>query len=393
MGFQVDADRFIDDAYQHDFHSLETSINDANRLLIPAFFFLAEKDPWVSRQAVQSVITNCCIGQTEARTLPGIMHELYENPMIAASVCAETVRIAKRAVERADENTFVRVPSEKGVIARTRLEKRASSKDLKTAEERLFWAEYLEKYSYIIKLQDYWNLLDSIGTRLGSWNKGERILDAGCGIGNFGAFLLVRNLYQALQLRTAAVRRRSWAQYVGVDFVPAAIWQAKGVHTEIYHEFASKVDWLTHGTPLIDFCYAVLDLNTTLPFKDEHFDKIVCNLVLSYLKDPELTLAELLRTLKAGGRIVASSIKPHADLSQIYRNYIAVSRTPEEMEQARLVLNNASLIKYKEAKGLYQFFSESQLEKLLHQAGCENIAVWRSFGDQANVVVGTKPQP
>ena len=392
MGFQVDADRFIDDAYENEFHSLETSMIDASRLSIPSFFFVAEKDPWVSQHAIRSVMSSCPEKTSEFHLLMGIMHDLYENPGVAADTCGEIVRAAKRTVaENSNEIGTVRTPSEKIIVSRSRLEKRASSKDLKTAEERLFWAEYLERYSYIIKLQDYWNLLDLIGSKLGHWNKNERILDAGCGIGNFGAFLLVRNLYQALQLRTASLRRKPWAQYVGVDFVQSAIRQARDLHSEIYGEFAPKVEWVTHGTPLIDFSYSVLDLNVSLPFKDKHFDKIVSNLVLSYVKDPQFTLGEMYRTLREGGRIVISSLKPNADLSQIYRNYISVSRSTQEMEQARMVLSNASLIKHKEAEGFYQFFSEEQLGEFLQKAGCENITSWRSFGDQANIAVGAKP--
>jgi len=392
MGFQVDADRFIEDAYQHSFHSLETAIEDASQLSIPTFFFVAEKDPWVSQEAARSVFSKCPTENKTLHLLPGIMHELYENPLVAADTCCEIVRAAKLSVEgKTNDATPIRIPPEKSIVSRTRLEKRGSSKDLKTAEEKIFWAEYLEKYAYIVKVQDYWNLLDSIGTSLGSWKKGEKVLDAGCGIGNFGTFLLVRHLYQALQLRTASRKRKAWAQYVGVDFIYAAIREAKAVHQDIYQEFGPKVEWMTNGTALIDFSYSILDLDFPLPFKDQHFDKIVSNLVLSYVKDPWFTLGEMYRVLKNGGRIVLSSLKPHADLSQIYRNYVSVSRTTEEMEQARMVLSNAGLIRHKEAEGFYQFFSETQLEEFLHDVGCESITVYRSFGDQANVAIGEKP--
>jgi SAM-dependent methyltransferase len=133
-----------------------------------------------------------------------------------------------------------------------------------------------------------------------------------------------------------------------------------------------------------------LDLNRPLPLKDKHFDKICCNLVVSYLDDPLRTLKGLFRSLKPGGKIVVSSLKPHADLSQIYRDFIQVSRTAEELEQARLVLNNAGMIKHKEAEGYYQFFSETELRDLLVEAGGSHTQVFRSFGDQANVAVAER---
>jgi hypothetical protein len=67
-----------------------------------------------------------------------------------------------------------------------------------------------------------------------------------------------------------------------------------------------------------------------------------------------------------------------------------VSRSAEEIEQARMVLSNAGLIKHKVAEGYYRFFPESKLVDLLRQTGCRTISVYRSLGDQANVAVGEK---
>lgn len=391
MGFQIDADRFIEDAYKNGFRSLETSLKDVTELPIPIFFFVAEKDPWVSQETVQSVFEKSPANFKNVYILPGIMHELFENPVVAADTCFEIVRLAERCADKTSGAAKpIQVPADSVIVARTRLERRASSKDLKTEEEKVFWARYLEKYAYIVNLQDYWNLLDSLGTSLGDSKKGEVILDAGCGIGNFGTFVLVRSLYQALQLRPASLRRKPFAYYIGVDFVEAALQQAKSIQAAIYREFKPKISWATNGPAYVDFSYSLLDLNFPLPFKDKCFDKICCNLVLSYLKDPAFTLRELCRTLKDHGRIVISSLKPHADLSQIFRNYISVSRSAEEIEHARMVLSNAGMIRHKVAEGYYRFFSESELEDLLQQVGCRTLSTFRSFGDQTNVTVGEK---
>jgi alpha-beta hydrolase superfamily lysophospholipase/SAM-dependent methyltransferase len=391
MGFQVDADRFIEDAYKHGFHSIETSLKDVAELSIPTFFFVAEKDPWVSQEAARSVFEKSPADRKKLYIIPGIMHELFENPVVAADTCCEIVRVAGRCVNGAlTAESPIQVPTNKVITTRTRSERRGSPKDLKTDEERIFWAKYLEKYAYIVNLQDYWNLLNSLAASLGDWKSGEMILDAGCGIGNFGTFILVRHLYQSLQLRAGSPGRKPLTYYVGVDFVDPAIQQAKSVQAEIYREFQPKIKWTNNSPSLVDFSYSLLDLNCPLPFKNNCFDKICCNLVLSYVRDPMFTLGELCRILKISGRIVISSLKPYADLSQIYRNYITVSRSAEEIEQARMVLSNAGMIRHKVAEGYYRFFPDSKLEALLQQGGCRTISTFRSLGDQANVAVGEK---
>jgi alpha-beta hydrolase superfamily lysophospholipase/SAM-dependent methyltransferase len=391
MGFQIDADRFIEDAYKHGFHSLETSLKDVAELSIPTFFFVAEKDPWVSQEAVRSVFEKSPAVFKQLYIIPGIMHELFENPTVAGNTCCEIVHATEQCVDGIrSAGSPIQIPSDNIIAARTRLERRGSSKDLNTEEERVFWAKYLEKYAHIVNLQDYWNLLGSLGASLGDWKRGEVILDAGCGIGNFGTFILVHYLYQSLQLRAASLRRKPLAHYIGVDFVEAALQQARSVQAGIYREFKPKIKWVTDRPSMVDFSYSLLDLNCRLPFKNKCFDKICCNLVLSYVKDPVFTLGELCRTLKDSGRIVITSLKPYADLSQIFRNYISVSRSVEEIEQARMVLSNAGMIRHKVAEGYYRFFSESKLEELLRQVGCRTIAAYRCFGDQANVAVGRK---
>jgi ubiquinone/menaquinone biosynthesis C-methylase UbiE len=55
------------------------------------------------------------------------------------------------------------------------------------------------------------------------------------------------------------------------------------------------------------------DLSQPLPFlKDAEFDCIICSMTIHYIKDWQPTLAEFYRVLKAGGRLVISTLHPLA---------------------------------------------------------------------------------
>ncbi|MBM7055661.1 class I SAM-dependent methyltransferase [Streptomyces durocortorensis] len=56
----------------------------------------------------------------------------------------------------------------------------------------------------------------------------------------------------------------------------------------------------------------VTDLGSRLPYPDDTFDDVVASLVLHYLEDWGPALAELRRTLKPGGRLIASVDHPFA---------------------------------------------------------------------------------
>lgn len=393
LGFQIDADHFLTDAIHANFHSLDSSLEDARKLRIPTMFFVADKDPWVSSDEVRQVFDQIPTPRKELHLLPNTMHDLYENPVSTDQAFRKVVSLSERYFLGSDlVLDDVSVPERELIVSRFREEKgrTRTANGLNSEEEKIFWKKYLEKYAYIVNLQDYWNLLDFLNRLLGDWKRGEKVLDAGCGIGNFGTFLLVRQLYQLTQGRPGSFQKLPLCHYWGVDFVDEALHRGRSTHVGVQQEFKQKLGLPGDGPDVVRCSYLLLDLNHSLPFRDRYFDKICCNLVLSYLDDPARTLADLFKSLRAGGKIVVSSLKPHADLSQIYRDFIQVSRTAEELEQARLVLNNAGMIKHKEAEGYYQFFSEAELSDLLAQAGGSNIQVFRSFGDQANVAVAER---
>jgi ubiquinone/menaquinone biosynthesis C-methylase UbiE len=132
------------------------------------------------------------------------------------------------------------------------------------------------------------------------------------------------------------------------------------------------------------------DLDSKLPFLDNYFDKIVCNLVLSYVRHPQKTLDELYRILAPGGTLVITTLKPYADLSAVYRNFLAQADTPEEVAEARNLLANAGLIRARESEGHFKFFGEIELMGMMLELGATHPVVSRSFANQANVAAMIK---
>lgn len=88
-------------------------------------------------------------------------------------------------------------------------------------EEREFWKSYLRKYSFVMNAHDYWKLLDFIYGLLGKPISGEKILDAGCGIGNYGTLLLIKLMYR-LRQNLIVPSGIPYFSYVGVDFIKGA---------------------------------------------------------------------------------------------------------------------------------------------------------------------------
>jgi SAM-dependent methyltransferase/esterase/lipase len=390
LGFQVDADNFLHSAIQDRYENLATTIEDVRQIKAPMVFFAAEKDAWVDIRDVQEVFAAAGSPRKYLHVIEGAMHRLYENPDIAKEALRSAVGYAVRHLTKPKRAFLIHEPNLREIGARIRQEKERSRilRGVSKDEEREFWKTYLEKYSFIINVHDYWNLLDFIDRVLGEPKSGERILDAGCGIGNYGTFLLLRLIYRIRQSLIPAAEPPQFF-YVALDFVKEAIAQAQETHRHIQSEFTKGLGWYPDTRPAA-YDYLLGDLETTLPFKSGSFGQICCNLVISYLQDPQKVVAGLVRVLKPKGRIVLSSLKPFADLSQVYRNFVQVAKTQQEIEEARRLLSNAGRVMAKEAEGIYRFFSEEELTDLLKEAGVSGIETYRSLGKQANVAVGVK---
>jgi SAM-dependent methyltransferase len=185
--------------------------------------------------------------------------------------------------------------------------------------------------------------------------------------------------------------------YVGIDLTNQGLLDAFKRHDQIRREVNAAA--AGQNAPM-DFAYVQMDLDQfggvraskegMVDFASNTFDKICCSLVISYLVRPADLILELYRILRPGGRIVITSMKPFADLSDLYRRYVANHTTEQEVESAKDLLRAAGKIKVKEELGYYTFFSGEEMAEAMKAAGFKNIEATMSFGNQATVVAAEK---
>lgn len=392
LGFEIDKAYPIT-AIQGAYHDLESAIEDAKRLEIPLVFLVAEKDAWIKLDDVKVVLESSRRG--EMHLIPEAMHQVFENTRAAKIALKQAVVSASKHLQNRHMTlSEVVEPNLRELAAQNQLEKeRLRGLVRVTSEsERHFWQEYLGSYQMLAKVPDYRDYIGLIQQLLGFPRRGQTVLDAGCGIGYYGAWFLSHTSadYEQGDSVRGGVRLPE-GHYIGLDFVYSALRQAAVRHREII-ESRTKSPAPGCAQPLVAVQphYLQADLNLRIPLADHSVDKLCCSLVLSYLWDPLATLRELVRILKPGGRIVVTSLKPYADLSEIYRNFVSQAQNEQDIGEARKLLSSAGQIKQKEGEGHYQFFSERELTALMIATGLERVRVHRSFGNQANVAVAIK---
>jgi DNA-binding response OmpR family regulator/alpha-beta hydrolase superfamily lysophospholipase/ubiquinone/menaquinone biosynthesis C-methylase UbiE len=390
LGLNVDGDRFLSDAIKESYADLHTTIEDAKRLRTPTLFFAAERDPRTQPDAVKKVLASLQTRAGQLYLIPEALHRLQDNPRQTlalvrqvASCCVERVfpdRLRKGLVE----------PSLRTIGAQTRLEReRARARHSRGKPAlREFWQDHLDRTRHLANIPAYWHFLEQIARLAGPLERGERVLDPGCGNGDLGMLLLT---LQAYRLRGEPGPKFLAPHYVGLDFVPSALTSARTRLAQASAEIQDKSQATVMAHPLLATTLLAADLDCPLPIRDNRFDRIVCNLVLGSLQDPLFTLREFVRVLSPGGKMVITSLKPQADLTQICRLTEQQPGQPEAIETARQMLISFGTIKQAERDGMFHSLTRQELALLLLASGAVQISVHSAFDDQAYLAVAEKP--
>ncbi len=385
IGFDINGETFLGTAVAERLHDLAGTLEDMGRLRVPFLQFQGEQDAWVDRREVEQVLAMNPL----ARLVPvaGAMHEVQENPAAAAAVFQQVTRACLLDSDPPDGTDRPLVaPAKKLVLAQNRREReRLRRSEALPEAETTFWSSYLEKYSILEKSADYRTYLDLLGQLCGPFRPGALVLDAGCGNGMF-----VRWVLRDLARRQAVLAGAAPLTCVALDLTPSGLADAMAHHLGARPGADPAAPGLQYS--VMDFDGLADDGAAAqhLPFRDDTFDVICCSLVLSYLRRPPVLLAELRRVLRPGGVIVVSSIKPHSDLSVIYRDFMAQQVDGEDLDAARNLLRAAGKIKLKEEIGHYTFYSPAQLATLLMDAEFKVRRSQVSLGQQAVVIQAGK---
>lgn len=372
LGFPIHFENFLSALVHSGLHTLAGAECDARQTQIRTVFFAAERDAWVELADVRNVASQC--RTSNLIVLEGAMHDVRENAAAADRLQTSIIHTCLDWGGRKRDNAILSL--EKSLVMRQNRVERERLRQAMPQEtnETSFWSEYLTRYGFFGSVDIYQQYVADVGRSLGKIEPGHVLLDAGCGNGLFGVWVL-RDLASA-SLQPPPV-------YVGIDLTSDGIADAGVRHAELRSRSIARV----YGQVNLD---ELATGQSSLGFADNTFDKICCSLVLSYLSSPRMVVRELARLLKPGGRIIVSSMRPFADLSDLYLQYTTKHRANEELESARALLNAAGRIKTREEQGYYTFFQGEELADLLAEAGLKPDPVLDTFGSQAVLVAASK---
>jgi ubiquinone/menaquinone biosynthesis C-methylase UbiE len=170
---------------------------------------------------------------------------------------------------------------------------------------------------------------------------GERVLDAGCGTGNYALALA-----------------RAGFEVVGIDYAAGMLASAQAKLTETLGDRPS---------------FQRMDLNHRLDLADASFDHVINISVLQNTADPVFTLRELRRVLRPGGTLLLLHVPRPQSLNAPVRDVIRY-RIAHLQHRS---IGKAALIAAKviaERTSVATYWTAEELRAMLHAAGFDVVS-------------------
>lgn len=231
---------------------------------------------------------------------------------------------------------------------------------------RLFWDLYALVYDLVmLRSMPYRQLIQDVCTSIGL-PYGGRLLDAGCGTGNF----------------LEPVVRQPGARAIGLDSSAAMLRRAR-----------KKLEGCSNAS------LQEGDLNQPLPFAEGFFDGVICVNVLYSTADPFFTLAQLKQALKDGGRLVLVTPPVKPKMFPLFAEQLRAFRKRYPlgwpfyygldllclMPYMPLFLGINFFIK---GNRKFHFFSREELSVLVQSAGFQVKTLKKTYAGQGWFLVG-----
>jgi SAM-dependent methyltransferase/alpha-beta hydrolase superfamily lysophospholipase len=384
LGFNVGR-HFLHDAIANNFSTLNTTLKDVQDLETRVMYISAGRDAWIDDKDLQAFKPSIASHLSKWLEVPEALHRLQENPKAARTTYRHIIDHCREFLGISSQEYRIQEPNRLDLGRQNRQEKTALQQRSHADVGQAFWSDYLGHFQTVGKCQAYVQLLDHVFHALGPITPGQRFLDAGCGNGNAGLFFL-----QSLQKSNnqPGLISEHPIRYVGIDVIHEALGRAQFQMTRTYHSLQKA--WPA-GLPPVQMSWSQVDLQHSLPFADNQFDRIVSNLVLGYVADPQKVLRELFRVLAPGGRMVISNLKPNGDFSGIYQNLVSHAGQMDQKIEARELLNNYGKIRQAEKEGQFRFFDQTEWRNILDSLNGVHTGVYPTFAKQAYLIVVEKP--
>jgi len=375
LGVTVDMDLAGRDALNHDLVYLDDSRRDMAAIQVPVTWIHGTHDAWMDQSRVRDVMSR---GETKKRRFVTVP---TGHMLRTSSEALDTFRlITSEVAAMISEKRISPVIPALGALENRRVAERKRL-DQRSRDLRKFWHRYLmgenglRSFELMTAIAPYRDMMSRQIDAL-AIPDGGTVVDLGSGTGAF-----------PIQLLDEAAGKR--VRVIEVDYVVQGLLATRD---RISHRASQSSVDIREVVCNLDFGRG----GESIALRSGIADAVIASLLLSYVSDPQALVAEAVRLLRPGGRLVVSSLSPDADMSKLFRDGLEELRSriakddwvvTELEDSARAYLNHASRLLDLEEAGDFRFLECEDLEAILRSAGLRGVEASRALGDPAQAII------
>lgn len=234
------------------------------------------------------------------------------------------------------------------------------------------WVAHLAQLPQFGTLHHHAWLLQELYQQALPLEPGMRILELGCGTGDFARTLVMNHIYRVAHTSMAPQRP---VHYLGVDTSHETVSSAEEGFNALYRELHSTFSKTVAPTPAMTTEWIHADWSTKFPLLNHAVDRIVGHLSLSFVSSPLTLLRQAIQTLAPDGQLIMTCLQPHTDLTGIYHEHLHMAGQDELSPSAQIFLHYLGRLHEATRHGLLHSFDREQLSDLLIHAGATPVRI------------------
>lgn len=383
-GFNVDIDKFLDDAIMGGYVDVASSAADCAQLVtLPIFLTSPQKSH--STEHLFGPQQRSLHAMKIAPTIVSLPADLSGESGIPNERRAETFKMVLNMIcthlTGNPAAAQIREPSPREIRQQQRLEhERIRTRYPATQVTRTaLWGTHLAHLSQLETVPDHATLTDDLYRLLLPLEPGMTVLDIGCSPRSVIRHMLTNHAYRsAYQGRQTDVPLR----YIGADQSYQSLKHAERLfHTSVQELPAT----LTSTFPMADWMttsWIQTDWKAPLPFTDGSIARVLCHLSLSFAPSPLSYLRQILRVLHSDGIAVVTCFQSHTDISTLFRRHLRTTNHDAFGSPARSVLHYFGRLREATRHGVLQTYERDKLTSLLTHAGSSSIQLLSVLDNQ-----------
>ena len=371
-GLNVNLDQFLSDIIAGRYATLATTVTDLSALTVPLVILNSPStdpsmrhpfpSPDESLRALPTMPTTVSIpsalsvtGRTFDARLLASFHTLFTE---IARVCFS-----------GDAQPAIHTPTSHDISKQYRLERERIRirHHVSQSTRDALWIAHLAQLPQFSTLPHHVRLLQDLYQQALPLEPGMRILDIGCGTGEFAHTLAINHIYHLLHASHALQRP---LHYIGIDHTQETVAAAEQAFTALHQELQSMCSNV--ATPITA---VTTEWGVQLPSSPDSVDRIVSHLSLSFASSPLTFLRQAVRTLTEEGRLIVTCLQPHTDLARLYRERLHHAGQDELSPAAQIFLHYLGRLHEAIRHGLLHAFDREQLSDLLTHAGATPLRI------------------